>query len=89
MKYLIILLLTGCSLVAPKVQTVNIPVIQPCVLFAPVKPSLISDAELLKMIDGNFVTALHLDRLKRQSYEAELEAIISGCIIGVKNETKK
>lgn len=83
MKYLLILLLTGCGLAAPKVQTVNIPVIQPCILFAPVKPSLISDAELLKMIDGNFVTALHIDRLKRQSYETELEAVIKACVADV------
>lgn len=80
MRYLIILLLSGCSLLPPKVQEVKIPVIVPCVFFTPVKPSLISDAELFIMLDGHFVTALHLDRLKRQSYEAELEAVIAACV---------
>lgn len=79
MKYLLVLLLSGCSLLPPKVQEIKVPVILQCVKFSPVKPDLISDAELLKMIDGNFVTALHLDRLQRQSYEAELEAVIAGC----------
>ena len=80
MRYLIVLLLSGCSLLPPKVQEVKIPIIVPCVKYSPVKPNLITDAELLKMIDGNFVTALHLDRLKRQSYEAELEAVLAGCV---------
>lgn len=80
MKYLIVLLLSGCSFLPPKVQEVSIPVIVACVKYTPVKPILISDADLMKLDDGNFVTALHLDRLQRQSYEAELEAVIAGCV---------
>lgn len=75
-----LLLISGCSLLPPKVQEVKIPVIVPCVWFTPVKPNLISDAELVKLDDGNFVTALHLDRLQRRGYEAELEAVLAGCI---------
>ena len=80
MRYLSVLLLSGCSLLPPKVQEIQIPVIIPCVKYSPVKPNLISDADLRKLDDGNFVTALHLDRLQRQSYEAELEAVIAGCV---------
>lgn len=58
---------------------VKIPVAVSCVKFIPKKPVFTTDAELAKIKDGNFVTALHLDRLKRQSYEAELEAILAGC----------
>lgn len=46
----------------------------------PKKPVFTTEAELAKIKDGNFVTTPHLDRLKRQSYEAELEAILAGCI---------
>ena len=59
--------------------SVKIPVVVSCVKFIPKKPLFTTDAELAKIKDGNFVTALHLDRLKRQNYEAELEAILAGC----------
>jgi PBP1b-binding outer membrane lipoprotein LpoB len=80
MKYLLVLLLSGCALVSPpKVVQVKIPVMVSCIQSMPTKPSFITDVELIKMIEGNFVTALHIDRMKRQSYEAELEAILTAC----------
>jgi hypothetical protein len=88
MKYLLVLLLSGCSLLPPKIQEIKIPVPVSCIETTPSKPSLITDAELIKLDDGKFVTALHLDRLKRQNYEAELEAILSGCQFTPNGKTK-
>jgi hypothetical protein len=83
MKYLIILLLmlTSCAtLNPPKSIEVDIPVAVSCVSHIPDKPNFISDEVLLTYTQGNFVTALHVDRLERQSYEAELEAVLAGCL---------
>lgn len=76
---LIIVNLTGCSLLPPKVVEVKIPYPVSCIEAMPVKPDFISDANLIKMLDGNFVTALHIDRLKRISYIDDLEAVLSAC----------
>lgn len=83
MKLLILpcLLLTSCAtLFPPKTIEVKIPVIVSCIKILPAKPDFITDEVLSEYTQGNFVTALHIDRLKRQSYEAELEAVLSGCL---------
>jgi hypothetical protein len=59
---------------------IKIPIPVSCITQLPARPYFITDEELEKMKDGNFVTALNLDRLKRQSYELELEAILTACL---------
>jgi hypothetical protein len=58
---------------------VKVPISVPCIVDLPVSPSFITDEELKKLKDGNFVSALHVDRMKRQDYEAELEAVLIAC----------
>lgn len=77
-------LASGCSMLptdppAPMVTTVQVPVAMSCIDTVPARPALISDADLLALPEGNFVTALHIDRLRRDGYEAQLEALIEGC----------
>lgn len=75
------LFLTSCAtLFPPKTIEVKIPVAVSCIDVMPEKPDLISDAELWSYENGNFITALHVDRLQRKSYEALLEAVLEGCI---------
>lgn len=85
----ILLVLTICLLTAcnprqvlpdpPKIELVKVPVRVECVGKLPIKPILITDAELSALKPGAFVTALHIDRLQRDAYMAELEAVIEGC----------
>lgn len=65
----------------PKVEIVKVPVNVSCVGVLPIKPKLMTDAELTSLKDkpGSFVYALHIDRLQRDAYMAELEAVIEGC----------
>lgn len=88
MKTIILLALTiflcSCSLTPkmpdpPKIVEVKVIVPVNCLGPLPTKPDLISDASLILLQPGSFVTALHIDRLKRDMYMAELEAGIEGC----------
>ncbi len=73
-------MLSSCASLLPvKTLEVKVPVAVPCVQAMPEKPYFITDDELLAYDKGNFITALHVDRLQRQSYEAELEAVLAGC----------
>lgn len=73
-----LLALPGCaSLEIPKETLV--PVAVPCIERPPVKPSMMSDEELLALDDFGLVIALARDRRIRQGYEAELEATLEGC----------
>ena len=78
----IVLLLTACpaKFVKPQIIEVSIPVSVPCFETMPTKPKFITNDELLAMNGGNFVYALGADRLARMSYEAELEALLIGCV---------
>ena len=72
-------LLAGCSTIPEAPKEIRIPVPVPCIERAPVKPSMLSDAELLTLDDFGLVVALARDRRIRQGYEAVLEATIEGC----------
>jgi hypothetical protein len=85
---LIILALTicfcSCSLTPkipdpPQIVEVKVSVPVNCLGPLPIKPDLISDASLVLLNPGSFVTALHIDRLMRDMYMAELEVAIEGC----------
>jgi hypothetical protein len=82
-KYLPILLLSGCWLqqpfVKPEIIEVQVPIIVPCISTLPTKPEFITNEQLLEMQDGNFVYSLYADRLKRIGYIRELESLLIGC----------
>jgi len=71
-------LLSGCAgIEVPKEVRVPVPIA--CIDRVPVKPSLMSDEELLALDDYGLVIALARDRRLRQGYEATLETVIEGC----------
>lgn len=72
-------LLAGCSTIPEAPKEVRVPVAVPCIERPPVKPSLMSDAELLALDDYGLVIALARDRRIRQGYIGELEATVEGC----------
>jgi hypothetical protein len=82
MKALVLLLplLAGC-VGNPVIPTeVRVPVPVSCVTEQPKKPAMLSDAELRALDDFKLPIALTLDRRVRQAYEAELEAVLAGCL---------
>lgn len=89
MKLILIALafiLSACATTMPPCppgQTVKIevPVPVPCLANGtlPPKPVLLTDAQLSELGAYEFVTALHLDRLKRQTYEDQLAAALTAC----------
>lgn len=72
-------LLAGCGtqLVIPDEVKVAVPT--SCAAEKPKRPQLPTDQELAGLDDFHLPIALHLDRRLRQQYEAELEAVLSGC----------
>ena len=75
-------LLSGCAGLAPVPKEALIPVATPCLIAAdvPQRPDLATDAQLFAMSDAAFVFALTKDRLERQGYEGQLEAVIQACV---------
>ena len=71
--------LGGCSTIPEAPKEVRVPVAVPCIERPPVKPSMLSDAELLALDDFGLVIALARDRRIRQGWEATLEALLEGC----------
>jgi hypothetical protein len=80
-----LLLLSACALLtacsgAPKLpERVLVPVATPCISAPIPAPAFISDADLLKAGDYEFVILLSKDRLERKAYIGLLEAAVSGC----------
>lgn len=71
--------LAGCAN-GPTIPTeVRVPVPVPCVGSPPVKPPMLSDAEMLALDDYALVIALARDRRLRQGYEATLQAVVEAC----------
>lgn len=60
-------------------QTVEIPIPVSCVTAEIPRPRFVTDRELAAADDYTLVLELAADRLKRQQYEAKLEAAIAGC----------
>ena len=82
MKLIILLamFLVGCNgAIVKDVQLVKIPVAVPCVDQLPQAPTLRTDAELKALPDYQAVLALIQDRIKREIYESQLEAVLKGC----------
>ncbi|RSZ60050.1 hypothetical protein HF313_15155 [Massilia atriviolacea] len=82
MKYLILvvlLLLTACA-TAPVVQEVKVPVYRPCVTAAPARPTFATRTLAPDASAGEKVLALARDLPLHLKYEAQLEAVIAGCL---------
>lgn len=82
--FVLLAILSGCSFTKtipdpPKVIEVKVEVPVKCLGPLPEKPDFITDAVLIMLTPGAFVTELHIDRLKRDMYMAQVEAAIEGC----------
>jgi hypothetical protein len=74
---LLVIPLSGCF---ATVKTVDRPVPVPCIAERPVKPNFVTDDELKAMTDYQLTLALYRDRVQRLGYEAEIEAVLLGCL---------
>lgn len=79
--WMIALTLAGCATQnsAPILQTVEVPVIVPCVYDMPEKPQLTTDAEIKAMPDYQAVMELIINQIRRDIYILQLEATVQGC----------
>ncbi|MEA0988971.1 hypothetical protein U6010_11015 [Pseudomonas aeruginosa] len=86
-------LLAGCTGTPPvtieKPVEVKVPVAVACVERLPTKPVFKSDEQLKRGSSYQVVNDLLADRLAREIYEAELEALLSGCVQPVAREPGK
>ncbi|TNC78249.1 hypothetical protein FHI69_02845 [Janthinobacterium lividum] len=84
MKWMLALLLAGCGSAPPTLQRVEVPVFTPCVKVMPQHPLYEFDKLLATATatatDGEIVLALARDWPRGRRYEAELEAIVKGCL---------
>jgi hypothetical protein len=74
--FLPLVLMAGC---ACKPVTVQVKVAVPCIETVPVRPALVTDAELATMGEGQMVLALDAHRIIVMLYVAELETVVHGC----------
>ena len=77
-------MLTACAgtktiPVAPRIIEVEVPMAVSCITQRPTKPDLASPETLLALPDDEFIFRFHIDRLKRDIYISELEAILQAC----------
>lgn len=80
MKWLIVLVLAGCSSAPRPLQRVEVPVSTACIQTVPQRPVYEFDQLAPVASDGEIVLALARDWPRGRKYEAELEAVIAGCI---------
>ncbi|MDN2716090.1 hypothetical protein [Janthinobacterium sp. SUN120] len=80
MKWMLVLLLTGCSSAPLAPQLVEVPVFAACVKSVPHRPAYEFDQLTPAGTDGEIVLALARDWPRGRKYEAELEVVIAGCI---------
>ncbi|MEF2265343.1 hypothetical protein V3C40_01005 [Janthinobacterium sp. LS2A] len=79
-KIILAAVLAGCASASPVPQRVEIPVFTPCVKVAPQRPVYEFDRLVPAATDGEVILALARDWPRGRKYEAELEAVILGCI---------
>lgn len=77
---LILVLLTACASAPPRVQEVKVPVYRSCVTAAPARPTFGTRTLAPDASDGEKVLALARDLPVHLKYEAQLEAVIAGCL---------
>ena len=79
MRWLLILLLAGCA-TKPATIEVKVPVYVSCVKAVPVRPAFAALALPSDASEGEKVMAMARDTLLHFKYEAQLEAVIAGCL---------
>ena len=77
----ICLLLAGCA-ATPTAIPIKIQVPVPCLTTndLPIRPQISSDADLLKMADGDLILSVAADRIALRAYAGEMDAVIQACI---------
>lgn len=80
MKWMLVLMLAGCGSAPLAPQRVEVPVFTPCVKVVPQRPAYEFDQLTPAATDGEIVLALARDWIRGRPYEAQLEAIIEGCL---------
>ena len=85
MKWMLVLLLTGCGSAPQAPQRVEVPVFTICVKSVPQRPVYEFDQLAPAATDGEIVLALARDWPHGRKYEVELEAVIAGCILPDEN----
>ena len=79
MKWMLVLLLTGCGSAPPTLQRVEVPVFTPCVKTVPKRPNYEFDRLTSMAPDGEMVLALVRDWVQGRKYEEKLRVLIAGC----------
>jgi len=72
-------LLAGCGSVPKLPEKVLVPVSVPCITEAIPAPAFVTDSELAKSTEYDFIISLARDRLERRQYIGTLEAVVAGC----------
>ncbi|MDQ1920561.1 hypothetical protein [Massilia pseudoviolaceinigra] len=75
-----LLLLAACAGPAPAIPVVKVPVYRPCVTGALERPTFAVRGLAPDASDGEKVLALARDLPLHLKYEAQLEAVIAGCL---------
>lgn len=80
MRYILILLLAGCSSIpnAPTVTLVPQPI--PCIEKLPEKPAFLPDTVLAGFSDYQLVLALRSEQLQYRAYVGILESVMLACV---------
>jgi hypothetical protein len=79
MRYLLVLLLAGCSSMPKIPDTVYIPVTKSCIKVQPTKPEFISHEVLKTLADDKLIKQVGLELFKYENYTLELEALLKAC----------
>jgi hypothetical protein len=79
MKYLLLILLAGCA-TKPATVEVKVPVYVSCVKAVPARPAFAAPVLSTDASEGEKVLAIANDTLRHFKYEAQLEAVIAGCL---------
>ncbi|CUI09415.1 hypothetical protein BN2497_13607 [Janthinobacterium sp. CG23_2] len=77
---LILQLTIGCAVAPPVTQEIKVPVYRPCIAGVPERPAFATRTLAPDASDGEKVLALARDLPLHLKYEAQLEAVIAGCL---------
>ena len=83
MKWMFVLVLSGCGSAPLAPQRVEIPVFTSCLKVVPQHPVYEFDRLTPVATDGEIVMALARDWPRGRKYEGELEAILAGCDLSI------
>lgn len=73
-------LLAACDTLPPPVREVRVPVYTPCIKAAPERPVFAARTLAPDASDGEKILAIARDLPMHLRYEAQLEALLAGCL---------